>query len=80
MFCDSSMFICVICGQFYDSIQPTPAFNNHAHPAQSSDRTKKCDSPMRRIYDMLTVPLTEPEELTQRKSKGPIEGFVCNGL
>ena len=28
----------------------------------------------------LTVPLTEPEDLTQRKSKGPIEGFVSNGL
>jgi|GEM_PF-6146274 len=24
--------------------------------------------------------LTEPEELTQRKSKRPIEGFVSNGL
>lgn len=27
-----------------------------------------------------TVPLTEPEQLTQHKSKRLVEGFVSNGL
>ena len=32
------------------------------------------------LSDRITSPLTEPEELTPRKSKRLIEGFVSNGL
>ena len=32
------------------------------------------------FFVQITSPLTEPEELTPRKSKRLIEGFVSNGL
>ena len=31
-------------------------------------------------HSAVTAPLTEPEQLTQRKSKRSTEGFVSNGL
>ena len=38
---------------------------------------------MRRVFGnshLGTAAITQPEQLTQRKSKRPIEGFVCNPL
>ena len=33
-----------------------------------------------RALQIRTAPLTEPEQLTQRESKRPFDGFVSNGL
>lgn len=56
-FCDSSVFICAICGQHCDSIKPSRTCNNQKQPTRSY-----CDArnAIQRagIYDMLTTTLT----------------------
>jgi hypothetical protein len=62
-FCDSSVFICAICGQHCDSIKPSRTCNNQKQPTRSY-----CDArnAIQRagIYDMLTPKITRLRRAT----------------